>query len=69
MRGAAPKDGPRRRVWVAELDCAGCEIDGAVRRLQVNLNLADRVLSVASLVGNGGVNPQAAFMVSPQLVR
>jgi Mg-chelatase subunit ChlD len=33
------------RVWVAELDCAACETDGAARRLQVNLRLADRVLS------------------------
>jgi von Willebrand factor type A domain len=33
------------RVWLAELDCAGCQADGAAKRLQVNLRLADRVLS------------------------
>jgi Mg-chelatase subunit ChlD len=33
------------RVWVAELDCPGCEADGSARRLQVNLRLVDRVLS------------------------
>jgi Mg-chelatase subunit ChlD len=33
------------QVWVAELDCPSCEADGSARRLQVNLRLADRVLS------------------------
>jgi Mg-chelatase subunit ChlD len=33
------------RVWVAELECPGCEADGSAQRLQVNLRLADRVLS------------------------
>jgi hypothetical protein len=33
------------RVWVAELGCPGCEADGSARWLQVNLRLADRVLS------------------------
>jgi hypothetical protein len=33
------------RVWMAELDCPSCVADGSARRLQVNLALADRVLS------------------------
>jgi hypothetical protein len=33
------------RSWLVELDCAGCPADGASRRLQVNLELGDRVLS------------------------
>ena len=52
------------RVWVAELNCPGCETDGSVRRLQVNLALADRVLSkgidLRLLPPLGSVAPAAA---------
>jgi hypothetical protein len=65
------------RVWVAELDCAGCEADGSVRRLQVNLGLEDRVLSkgvdlrllppVASAAVVGGATAAAAAPAPPSV--
>ena len=33
------------RVWVARFACAGCRLDGASRRLQVNLRQGERILS------------------------
>ncbi|MEE2778018.1 MAG: VWA domain-containing protein, partial [Acidobacteriota bacterium] len=44
----AAYEGLRRaieRVWVVAMDCAMCRADGATYRLQMNLELADRVLS------------------------
>jgi Mg-chelatase subunit ChlD len=57
------------RVWVAELDCAECEADGSSRRLQVNLRLADRVLSKGiELRLLPPIEPVAAAAVSVPLV-